>query len=182
VRDERALARQRELREEAKQLEDKASSTPGDRERLEEIRAGLVSDGAYAGLKERVAERGGSPESGASEGRVGADRHREEKAGAGRGSESPMLREMREHREHVLYLPPGIRSTSTPLPAASRRVETVEDPRARAYSVRSDRPPRPGRSLHDESRAPTPDRRVAERPSDEIRPPWSPPPRPEEER
>jgi hypothetical protein len=179
VRDERALARQRELREEAKQLEDKASSTPGDRERLEEIRAGLVSDGAYAGLKERVAERGGSPESGAAEGQGGSRSHDHGTDGATqRRPASPMWREINEHQQHALLY--------NPRPAPKRpdrerpRIDAVEQ--ARALVLSGDRPPPPAppeASVRDSS---TRTGKSMARPSDEIRPPWAPPPRPEEER
>jgi len=65
VRDERMLAEQDELRAEQAQLEGRASTTPAERERLEEVRAAVVSDDAYGGLEQRIAEHKASGNGGA---------------------------------------------------------------------------------------------------------------------
>lgn len=110
VRDERMLAEQDELRAEQAQLEGRASTTPAERERLEEVRAAVVSDDAYGGLEERVAEHKASGNGGAggylaaggfaSAERAAGPRPRSyERGGAGVPGLSPTQAQLAEGRE-----------------------------------------------------------------------------------
>lgn len=158
VRDERALAKQRALRQEQAQLEGKASPTPKERKRLEEVRAAVVSDDAYAGLKERLASsNGGAGVAPATAGFpfVGAARsapsgigHHGHAQHPGRLSgdpvvDSPMGRALAENqaRADTIQLPTGVRSVEPPRPRERPRIEFVEDARARVHSSSTGRPP-----------------------------------------
>ena len=110
VRDERMLAEQDELRAEQAQLEGRASTTPAERERLEEVRAAVVSDDAYGGLEQRVAEHKASGNGGAggylaaggfaSAERAAGPRPRSyERGGAGVPGLSPTQAQLAEGRE-----------------------------------------------------------------------------------
>jgi len=154
VRDERELGKQRELREEEARLEHKTSPTPAERSRLEEVRAEVVSDDAYAGLKQRVDAHGlemtsnGHPAGGFASGTGPGRAPRHDRGGGGRPSQSPMQAELARNRaqaEHherpPLYLPAGVRSVSSSPPRVPPRIEMVEDARARVYASSADRPP-----------------------------------------
>jgi len=110
VRDERMLAEQDELRAEQAQLEGRASTTPAERERLEEVRAAVVSDDAYGGLEQRIAEHKASGNGGAggylaaggfaSAERAAGPRPRSyERGGAGVPGLSPTQAQLAEGRE-----------------------------------------------------------------------------------